>query len=713
MKSLRKFLLRKNAYSRLELDSSVVNISYGAFDEHIPSSNETYVDIQAAKNDGECTTSTICGIETTNNTTKCERKNSQKVLNVLKILFLLIIWMLSTGILMSKDEKVLKYHQLVISVGQNKSYMLNEAPLVPRIGVIVRGAFADDNSNTSNFVYIKVQQFITATDTNLDSTLIDNDEMTLKIPIIENISNIDTANEINKFHTFYLDANIFQQIVENITTLRLQITTNLPINFPINLAYDSSPIDKSMGVIYAAAILIGLYIMIIWEIVDRTFAAMLSSTIAIAVLSLMNERPTMPEILSWIDVETLLLLFGMMILVGLLSRTGLFDYLAVYAFEIAKGRIWPLIYCLCLFTAILSAILDNVTTLLLMTPISIRLCEAMKLNPIPILTTMIIFSNIGGAMTPVGDPPNIIIASNPHVVKHNVDFLNFTIHMSVGAIFVIIQTFLQLRLKFRTIGDLRVINSMTSCIREEIADDSTISIETYGRMLEELKERYPIRKLSLLIKSAVAFAFVLGCFFLHSLPYIGRLSLGWITLLGVILLLILYDRRTIESALERVEWSTLLFFAILFVLMESLAKLGLIHFVGNQAKNIVLSVSEGSRLAVAILIILWVSALASAFVDNIPLTTMMIRITVSLAETQSLNLPLQPLLWALSFGACLGGNGTLIGASSNIVCASVAEKHGYHFTFMKYFKIAFPAMIGSLVVISGYLYVSHVFFTWH
>ena len=205
---------------------------------------------------------------------------------------------------------------------------------MPRIGVLVRGAFADDSSNTSNFLYIKVQQFITATNTNLDSTLKDHDEMTLKIPIIENINNIDTANEIEKLHTFPLDETMFQQIFENIITLRLQISTNLPINFPIDLAYDSSPLNKSLGVIYAAAILIGLYIMIIWEIVDRTFAAMISSTIAIAVLALMNERPTMPEILSWIDVETLILHFGMMILVGILSETGLFDYLAVYAFEV-------------------------------------------------------------------------------------------------------------------------------------------------------------------------------------------------------------------------------------------------------------------------------------------------------------------------------------------------------------------------------------------
>lgn len=206
--------------------------------------------------------------------------------------------------------------------------------------MIVRGAFADDNSNTSNFLYIKVQQFITAAPANLDSTLMSHDEMTVKIPITENVSNIDTANAITKIHTFYLDTNIFQRIVENITTLRLDIATNLAIDLPIDLAYDSSPIDRSMGVIYAAAILFGLYIMIIWEIIDRTFAAMLSSTIAIAVLALMNERPTMPEILSWIDVETLILLFGMMILVGILSETGLFDYLAVYAFEVSSNVVY-------------------------------------------------------------------------------------------------------------------------------------------------------------------------------------------------------------------------------------------------------------------------------------------------------------------------------------------------------------------------------------
>lgn len=139
------------------------------------------------------------------------------------------------------------------------------------------------------------------------------------------------------------------------------------------------------------------------------------------------------------------------------------------------------------------------------------------------------------------------------------------------------------------------------------------------------------------------------------MPYIERLSLGWTALLGAILLLILVDRRDIEPIMARVEWTTLLFFTVLFVLMESLAKLGLIDFIGNQTEAIILSVDEGYRLAVAIIIILWVSAIASAFVDNIPLTTMMIKVTISLTEKEALNMPLQPLVWALAFGACLGG----------------------------------------------------------
>lgn len=167
--------------------------------------------------------------------------------------------------------------------------------------------------------------------------------------------------------------------------------------------------------------------------------------------------------------------------------------------------------------------------------------------------------------------------------------------------------------------------------------------------------QYPIRNRSLLIKSGIVLVFVIGFFFLHSIPDIQRLSLGWTALLGALLLLILSDRQDMEAVLSRVEWSTLLFFAALFVLMEALSVLGLIEWIGTQAENVILTVGEENRLTVAILIILWVSAIASAFVDNIPLTTMMLKVTISLAEKKALNLPLQPLIWALAIGACIGG----------------------------------------------------------
>lgn len=220
-------------------------------------------------------------------------------------------------------------------------YKLTETPLESRLGVIVYGAFADENSNTTNFLYIQVQLLHTQApdeDGNLSLSYIENHEHIYKIPIVENIHDIDTATEVKRSHTFKLDEEMFEQIPQNDTVLRLRIHSNLPVSFPISLAYDPSPIDKSLGVIYAAIVLFGLYVMIIWEVVHRTFAAMVASTMAIAILALMNERPTMPEIMSWIDVETLLLLFGMMILVAILSETGIFDFLAVYAFKVCLTK---------------------------------------------------------------------------------------------------------------------------------------------------------------------------------------------------------------------------------------------------------------------------------------------------------------------------------------------------------------------------------------
>lgn len=220
--------------------------------------------------------------------------------------------------------------------------------------------------------------------------------------------------------------------------------------------------------------------------------------------------------------------------------------------------------------------------------------------------------------------------------------------------------------------------------------------------------QHPIRDKPLLIKSIITLSFVILLFFLHSVPNAQYLSIGWSALIGVLLLLILSGGTEIDQCLTMVEWSTLIFFAALFVLMECLSELGFILWMGQQTEYVITLVDEDYRLTVAILLILWVgyncyvydsqllfwsafyfskvSGLVSAFVDNIPLTSMMIKIVVSISENKELGLPLAPLIWALAFGGGLGGNGTLIAASSNIVCAGVAEQHGYKFSFVEFFK---------------------------
>ncbi|KAK6622012.1 hypothetical protein RUM44_001819 [Polyplax serrata] len=535
--------------------------------------------------------------------------------------------------------------------------------------------------------------------------------------------------------------------------VRIHFETNLNSSFPVSIGYDLSPIDMEDGVIYATIVLLGLYIFIIFEVVHRTLAAMLAATMSVAILAALDERPSIMNIASWIDFETLLLLFSMMVMVGIFAETGIFDYLSVYTYRITNGRIWPLINTLCFFTGFLSSFLDNVTTALLMTPVTIRQVALSSglATRLPVLMAVMIFSNIGGAMTPVGDPPNVIVASHPDVINAGVDFGVFVLHMFIGVALVTAVVYCQLRYMFRNNKGLRfeepqdvqelrheiaiwqrAAASLTSYSKDEDVVRETLlkkvrrlltelklklvqertPCENYKANLEELTEKYPIRNWPLLYKSSFALLFVICVFFLHSIPELN-LSLGCTAFLGAALLLILADRENIEGVLARVEWSTLLFFASLFILMEALSRLRLIEWIGRRTEYLILAVDTRYQLSVAIIIILWVSAWASAFIDNIPLTTMMIRIVTSLAQNPQLDLPLMPLVWALCFGACLGGVATLIGSSSNVVCAGVAEQHGYRFTFIEYFKVGFPVMIVSVTVCTVYLLIAHVALEWN
>uniref|UniRef100_A0A8C9J893 OCA2 melanosomal transmembrane protein n=1 Tax=Panthera tigris altaica TaxID=74533 RepID=A0A8C9J893_PANTA len=473
---------------------------------------------------------------------------------------------------------------------------------------------------------------------------------------------------------------------------------------PLLMAHQYLRASIEAQVIIAVVILAGVYMLIIFE------------------------RPSLTHVVEWIDFETLALLFGMMILVAIFSETGFFDYCAVKTYQLSRGRVWAMIIMLCLIAAVLSAFLDNVTTLLLFTPVTIRLCEVLNLDPRQVLIAEVIFTNIGGAATAIGDPPNVIIVSNQELRKMGLDFAGFTAHMFVGICLILLFSFPLLRLLFwnkklynrepSEIVELKheihvwrlTAQRISPASREETAVRGLLlgkvqalehllarRLHTFHRQIsqedknwetniQELQKKHRISDRILLTKCLMVLGFVIFMFFLNSFVPGVHLDLGWIAIMGAIWLLILADIHDFEIILHRVEWATLLFFAALFVLMEALAHLHLIEYVGEQTALLIKMVPEDRRLTIAIILVVWVSAIASSLIDNIPFTATMIPVLLNLSQDPEVSLPAPPLMYALALGACLGGNGTLIGASSNVVCAGIAEQHGYGFSFMEFFR---------------------------
>ncbi|KAF0876107.1 P protein, partial [Crocuta crocuta] len=513
-------------------------------------------------------------------------------------------------------------------------------------------------------------------------------------------------------------------------TVSISIRTSLQQTqaVPLMMAHQYLRASIEAQVIIAVVILAGVYMLIIFEIVHRTLAAMLGSLAALAALAVIGDRPSLTHVVEWIDFETLALLFGMMILVAIFSETGFFDYCAVKTYRLSRGRVWAMIIMLCLIAAVLSAFLDNVTTLLLFTPVTIRLCEVLNLDPRQVLIAEVIFTNIGGAATAIGDPPNVIIVSNQELRKMGLEFAGFTAHMFIGICLILLFSFPLLRLLFwnkklynkepSDIVELKheihvwrlTAQRISPASREETAVRGlllgkvqalehllTRRLHTFHRQIsqedknwevniQELQKKHRISDRILLTKCLMVLGFVIFMFFLNSFVPGVHLDLGWIAILGAIWLLILADVHDFEIILHRVEWATLLFFAALFVLMEALAHLHLIEYVGEQTALLIKMVPEDRRLATAIILVVWVSAIASSLIDNIPFTATMIPVLLNLSQDPEVSLPAPPLMYALALGACLGGNGTLIGASANVVCAGIAEQHGYGFSFMEFFR---------------------------
>ena len=460
---------------------------------------------------------------------------------------------------------------------------------------------------------------------------------------------------------------------------------------------------ETQAVYVGLAILIAVYILIIFETVHRTLAAAVGGIVAMLALNYYDTGDTfsLAEITTMIDWETIGLLLGMMVMVGVLSNTGVFEYFAVLSYKKSGGSIWTLVVILCSVTAVLSAFLDNVTTMLLLTPVTIQLAKVLDIKPIPLLISEVLFSNIGGAATMIGDPPNIMIGSGlspdkiasaeggkyAYMSEYGVTFNDFIIEMGPGILMCIVPSFMLLKWYY--------------------ADEFSGS---RIRDVAELEAKYGIKDPQMLKVAGTILVLVILNFFLHPITHI---AVSWIALVGAVVMLLATDRHELEEPLHHVEWTTLLFFAGLFVLVHSLQYMGVIAFIGEYVERAIAffgsDTGDGQtvRLAAAILIVLWVSAIASAFIDNIPYTATMIPIVLQIADNLGDYL-LGPLIWALAFGACLGGNGTLIGASANVVTAGMSEEAGYPISFNEFFKAGFPIMILTTFIVSLYMLLVYI-----
>ncbi|MEO8638416.1 MAG: ArsB/NhaD family transporter [Chloroflexota bacterium] len=419
-----------------------------------------------------------------------------------------------------------------------------------------------------------------------------------------------------------------------------------------------------MDVWVAGTVFAVSYLAIATERFDRTLVALLGGLLLI-LLGVLDQHAAFAAI----DFNVIFLLAGMMVIASALGRTGFFEWLGMQAVYASRAEPFRLLILLALVTAVLSAFLDNVTTVVLMAPVALVTARRLEVSPYPFLITQIVASNIGGTATLIGDPPNILIGS-----AAGLDFGAFLTNLGPVVVLILGAYLATLRLLFK--------------------DGLSVSGDRREAILAGPREEL-IRDRPLLVKSLAILALITVGFLFHAA--LG-LEAATVALLGATLLLLISGLDPHE-AFRDVEWTTLLFFVGLFILVEGVVQVGIIGAVADALAR------AGGDIRLVAIGLVWVSAVASAIVDNIPYTATAIPIVERLIAD---GLPAQPLWWALALGACLGGNLTLVGASANIVVANVAARSGYPIRFMEFLRHGVVVVLESLVIASIYLWLRYL-----
>lgn len=422
----------------------------------------------------------------------------------------------------------------------------------------------------------------------------------------------------------------------------------------------------------ATAVMIFTYGVIISERLNRSIIALLG-----AMMMIMFGLLTQQQAVAGIDFNTIGLLVGMMIIVSITRKCGVFEYLAIWSAKLVKANPAGILAMLAVVTAVASAFLDNVTTVLLVVPVTLIITEALSVDPYPFLFSQILASNIGGTATLIGDPPNILIGG-----QVGLSFNDFVLNLAPVIVIVLVVHVLSIHLiwgrKMKTAAELR------------------------ARVMA-FREKEAITDLRLLKLASVVLALVIVAFVLAR--QLG-LDSGTIGMGGAALLLMLdnlgksaeHQSENVLKVYNEVEWITIFFFIGLFIVIAGVEHAGLLKLLADQ-----LLAATGGDFTITGLSILWSSAVLSAIVDNIPFVATMIPLIKAMAPAFGGPEGLLPLWWCLSLGACLGGNGTLIGASANLTVAGIAERNGVPFRFVTYTKLAFPLMLVHVAICHVYL----------
>lgn len=414
--------------------------------------------------------------------------------------------------------------------------------------------------------------------------------------------------------------------------------------------------------IVAVAVFLIVILLIITERVHRTAAAM-----AGAMVLILTGVMSADKALSYIDFNTIGVLVGMMIFVAIVRRSGMFEYIAVRAAKAVHGDPWKIMVAFTLITAVLSAILDNVTTVLLVGPMSIAIARMLKIDPVPFLMGQILASNVGGTATLIGDPPNIMIGSAAHL-----SFMDFLDNTGFAVLFILVVLILLMKIVYEKKIELGTVDTGA---------------------IEKLDPSKSITNRALMKKGIIVLICVIVGFMFHDKLGIES-SVIALTAAAVMLII---GREDVNEAIQDVEWTTILFFMSLFVVVGGLTETGIIKELASKIIN-----ATNGHPMVTMLVLLWASALLSSILDNIPFVATLIPLILAM---QADGMDVTSFWWAISLGACLGGNGTMIGASANVVLSDISTKHGYPITFKSYLKVGMPFMLLSIVISTVFLVV--------